>query len=110
MNLNRDGLSAISVFADRVGARLLVVTFGLLVLLSVALVGAVGIRLFTDLAIPGWATVAVGVLAILLMQVLTLVVMIVFVVLGARENAKFLPVRDFAPFVMDVVKVWSRDE
>ena len=50
------GLSAISVFGDRVGVRgiLLSALFFLFTIFS--LLGVVSLRLFTDLAIPGWAS------------------------------------------------------
>src|SRR6266852_3108226 len=56
------GLGAISVFSDIVGARLLALTaFGMV--MAVLLIGvAAGVRWFTDLAIPGWATYVTGIL------------------------------------------------
>src|SRR5262249_32599838 len=50
------GLSAMSVYGDVIGARLLVATFVLIFITMVALACVVSIRLFTNLAIPGWAT------------------------------------------------------
>ena len=50
------GLSAISVHGEIVGARLLVATFFLMLLVVFGLVSVMVIRLVTDLAIPGWAS------------------------------------------------------
>lgn len=61
------GLSAISVFGDIVGVRLLItaVAGSTLTLLGILVVASV--RVFTKLAIPGWATYASGILAIICM-------------------------------------------
>jgi polyisoprenyl-phosphate glycosyltransferase len=96
------GLSAISVFADTVGVRLML-GIGAFMLLSLALVGlVVGVRLGTTLAIPGWATSAIGLLLIIVLQMLTLVVGLTFSVLFNRNSLTFLPVRDYQYFVGEV--------
>jgi hypothetical protein len=97
------GLSALSVHAELIGVRMLVLTF-LLTMVVCALLGTViGLRLWTSLAIPGWATNAAGLLVIALLQMLAFAAMFVFLVLHARSHPTFLPVRDYAFFVGDVV-------
>ena len=62
------GLSAISVYGELVSVRLLV---AIGVLVGACLVGLgviVGLRFLTDLAVPGWATTAIGLLTIVLLQ------------------------------------------
>ena len=86
------GLSAISVFGDSVGVRLagFAVALGAISLLGIAT--TVGIRLFTNLAIPGWATVSIGVFTIVLLQAIMLSTVFVFkVILNARQNATIIP-------------------
>jgi hypothetical protein len=100
------GLCAISVFTERVAVRLLVALAALFVVASMALLATSGIRLLTDVAIPGWATSAAGILIIVLLQLLTLMFVFVFLVLGGRESAQFLPLRDYVFFVMHTVPVW----
>lgn len=93
------GLSAMSVFAETVGVRLML-GLGVLMSLSLALVLLVaGVRLGTTLAIPGWATTAAGLLLILALQMFTLVVGLTFSVLFNRNNLTFLPVRDYRYFI-----------
>ena len=102
INLVIHGLSAISVFAETVGVRLML-GIGVLMLLSLGLVGlVVVVRLSTALAIPGWATSAVGLLLILVLQMLTLVAGLTFSVLFNRNNLTFLPARDYRYFVGEV--------
>ena len=104
------GLSALAVFSDRVGTRVLL---GSLLLIALTLVGipiVVGIRLGTDMAIPGWATYAVGVLVIVLGQLITLATTICFIVLSQRSQLSFLPVNNYAFFLQCIECIWKRDE
>lgn len=93
------GLSAISVFGDTVGVRILMVLGVLMLLLTSGLVAVVYVRLFTSAAIPGWATTAAGILALLLMNLFSLAMMFVLFVTQSRSNAQFLPIRDWRYFV-----------
>ena len=93
------GLASMSVFSALVGTRVLVtlaVSLGLaLVLLALVL----AVRVFTTLAIPGWATFTVGILLLLITQLLSLSAVFVFGVLGARGGAHAIPLRDYRFFV-----------
>ena len=93
------GLTAISVFGEALGTRMLIVSSGMALLSLGGIVAVVGIRLFTDLAVPGWATYAVGMLVLLLMQAMMMSAMFIFAVLGSRQASTFLPVRDYRFFV-----------
>ncbi|HEX5431150.1 MAG TPA: glycosyltransferase [Bryobacteraceae bacterium] len=106
------GLSAISVFSDVVGARLLALTAfaGLAVSLLIGLTA--GIRLFTDLAIPGWATYVSGILLIILAQALIVSVALAFLIMNGRASQSFIPMRDaplFAGRVEIVVPAFARE-
>ena len=104
------GLSALAVFSDRLGTRVLLGTLltGLLTLIGICVV--VVIRLATDLAIPGWATYTVGVLVIVLGQLVAIASMFCFIVLSQRSQFGFLPIRDYALFVDQSDHIWRRDE
>lgn len=99
VSLIAHGMSAIAVFGDLVGVRLLCVVSALTTLVVAGLFVVVGIRLFTSLAIPGWATNAVGLLAAILLNLLLLSVVFVLFVLQARSMAGFLPARDWKDYV-----------
>lgn len=93
------GLSAISVYSEIVGVRVLTAT-GLLIALTLAgIVGVVGIRLFTNSAIAGWATTAAGLLLVVLMQAVMISLVFIFSMLNNRQAATFLPIRDYSYFV-----------
>jgi len=96
------GLAAISVFIDVLGARLLVLLAGIGVSTFLGISAIVAIRLFSRLAIPGWATTAAGLLSVVLLQTITLMLMFVFVILATRSAATFMPTRDCPQYIREV--------
>jgi glycosyltransferase involved in cell wall biosynthesis len=103
------GLSAISVFGDIVGVRLMIYSLSgsLVAGLGIALV--VIIRLFTRWAIPGWATSAAGILAIIAIQLIAIATSFTFFVLSARTNLSFIPLRDYSWFVEEATDIYLHD-
>ncbi len=100
------GLSAISVDSEIVGVRLLLASLLLILILLGGMGVIVAIRLFTNLAIPGWATTAMGVLSILLVQAVLLATVFSFVTLSGRQGSPFLPRRDYVYYVGRVYPLW----
>lgn len=110
VSLVAHGLSAMSVFADRIGVRLLATTGVLMIVLFVALLVAVFVRLFTDLAIPEWTTVVLGFLTVLLVQTAILSMVFMFMIQMGRAGSSFIPARDYELFVDSVKRVWEKRE
>jgi glycosyltransferase involved in cell wall biosynthesis len=104
------GLSAISVFGEVVGTRTLIVASGLSALLIGVLSLVVAIRLFTDLAVPGWATYTSGLLLVLFVLILATTSNFLLFLLGNRNMASFLPLRDCSLYVHDIKRVYPADE
>jgi glycosyltransferase involved in cell wall biosynthesis len=102
------GLSALFANQEVVGTRLLVinvvVTLGLFILMGTV----VGVRFFTSVAIPGWATTASGLLLILVGQSLIASFMLVFSIMMNRSQLGFLPIRDYSYFVRREMTLYSR--
>ena len=95
------GLSALSVYTDKIFVRVLL-TAGLVAgLAGLAIIGVAAIRLSTDLAVPGWATTAVGDLLIILLQVLVIVIAASLTVLAGRSNRPIVPIVDCPCFVAE---------
>ncbi len=103
------GLSAISVFGDVVGVRLLIGSLVGSLLATGGILIVVMVRLFTNQAIPGWATSATGILAIILVQFITIASIFTFFMLSNRTNLGFVPIRDYNLFVADVLDIYRRD-
>jgi hypothetical protein len=109
VSLVTHGLSAISVFREVVGTRLLIAATAVAFIACLLLSVVVGIRVATPLAIPGWATTAAGILVILLFQLLTFSFALVFGVLGDRSNLGFLPMRDYKCYIDSFSTLNGRD-
>jgi len=103
------GLSAISVFGDIVGTRLLIGSLAGSLLACLGIVVACAIRLFTSRAIPGWATYATGALAIIALQLVTAATCFAFFALSNRTNLGFVPLRDYSLFVEEVVEIYPHE-
>lgn len=102
------GLSAISVYGDIAGVRLLVSSFFLITLSVIAILIVVAIRLTTNMAIPGWASYITIILFIGLLQAMMLSLVFIFVILNSRNNYSFLPQRDYHYFILDVQTIFTK--
>jgi glycosyltransferase involved in cell wall biosynthesis len=99
VSLVTHGLSAISVYSDVVGVRLLVASFVMVLLTLLGILSAMVVRLATDWAVPGWASYVVGILFILMVQAIMAAFVFSFVILGSRHGSSFLPRRDYSFFI-----------
>lgn len=99
--LVQHGLGAIAVDLDRVLARVLLLLSLVIAVLGVALAGIVAVRIFTDLAIPGWATTAFGLVAILFLQSVVFAFLLLFVSLRTRGLQSVVPARDWRDYLLD---------
>lgn len=93
------GLSAISVYADTVLVR---ITIGMLAISGLTIVGlaaVAAVRLFSEMAIPGWASTVFGSLSIVLLQSLLFAVISAFLLLSARSTKPVIPMIDAPNFI-----------
>ena len=102
------GISAIAVFAELVGVRVILSTLVLVGVAFALLFVVLGIRLFTVLAIPGWATNAVGFILVILLQMLTVAVSLTLGIFFTRNSLNFLPARDYPYFIGDLRTLYER--
>jgi len=102
------GLTAISMYGDIVGVRLLISTLLLMAASVLGISVAVFVRLTTTLAIPGWATYVTASLLVIALQALVLSVFFIFIILNSRSSTSFLPVRDYTPFVFRLRAIYPR--
>ncbi len=99
VSLVRHGVSAIAVHAEVLSVRMLIASCIATLLGLAVLAGLIWIRLFTTLATPGWTTTASGVIAVLLLQVLSLAFTFSMQSVSIHGNTGFLPVRDCPVFL-----------
>lgn len=108
VSLVTHGLSAISVYGEIVGTRLLVMAC-MSILLALGAVGAaMSVAFLSEKVVPWWLVFSLGALAVLALQSGTLAATFSFLTLGSRHHATFLPVRDCGNFVHRVKEVGRR--
>lgn len=105
VSLTVHGLSAMSVFSDRIAVRVLVGT----VALTVLLVSGLGIAFCAHAAIPFWGVFAGGLFVLLLCQTLCLTLVFAFTTLQGRAGMTLLPARDYAFFVDRIRTVYGNE-
>jgi hypothetical protein len=93
------GVSAIAVFADRVGVRVLIASivayFGILLIVA----GTLGSWLLTGHAPPLWLPIVVGVVILVVVQAAVAASLFVLHVLSTRAGSTFIPARDYRFFI-----------
>ncbi|MGO9255922.1 MAG: glycosyltransferase [Bryobacteraceae bacterium] len=109
VSLTAHGMSAISVFGDVVGVRLLIASMAGSLMAALGILAVIAIRIFTDRAIPGWATYSIGTLAIILLQLITMATSFTFTMLSGRMNFSFVPLRDYELFVAESREIYRND-
>jgi len=108
MNFNSlilHGLSSVSVHIDVVAVRLITITLTALFISFIAILIVISVRLFTDLAIPGWATTTVIGFTIIFIQSFLLILFLAFTVLTNRTQKKFIPALDYEDYILEVQKI-----
>lgn len=103
------GVSAMSVFGDRVGVRLLLgaTSMGLVILFCI---GSFTLwRFYLDTPASWEVFLAVLVVIVLGLNLLLATLLFTFSILGSRDNAGFLPARDYVWFVGECRELWKRD-
>lgn len=93
------GLSALSVFGEIVGVRLMVAATALFVLVAGGAAAVLGWSLGTRQPIPAWVANTGGLAAVLLMQLVVVSFLAALSILSARNAQNFLPVRDWRFFI-----------
>ena len=100
------GLSAVSVMIDATAVRL---TLFCVAMIAAALFGisvVVFLRLFTETAVPGWASYLVSSFFIIILQAFLISLLLVFVVLSYRTQPQFIPAKEFNDFIERLEKVY----
>ena len=96
------GLSALSVFGEIVGVRLLVASTALFGVVACGVAGALLWSMSTATPIPAWAAVGGALAVVLLTQLVMVSFLAALSILSARNAQNFLPLRDWKFFVRKV--------
>jgi glycosyltransferase involved in cell wall biosynthesis len=109
VTLAAHGMSAISVYGDVVGVRVLVASLVGSLMAAAGIVVIILLRIFANRGVPGWASLFIGALAIIFIQFLSLALSFTFTFLSNRINLSFVPLRDYALFVAGVRDIWPNE-
>jgi hypothetical protein len=100
------GLSAMSVFAEVIGVRMLVFTTTLILLLVLGSAAVIVVNVFTGIHMPGWTVLALTGFAILITQAAMLSIVFIFTTQMSRARSSFIPAREYKAFVHSVRRLW----
>ena len=92
------GLGAIAVFIEVIASRLLIFSLLMIGISIAAILALVGIRTFTDLAIPGWTSTVVSAMLIVLLQGFLLSLFTIFLYLSSQSQRKFIPAQHYKDY------------
>ncbi|MGD0519846.1 MAG: glycosyltransferase [Terracidiphilus sp.] len=109
VSLVAHGMSAIAVYGDVVGVRLLIASMAGSLMAVLGILAVIVIRLFTGNAIPGWVIYTVGTLLIILVQLITIAASFTLTMLSNRVMLNFVPLRDYELFVLENLEVYRVD-
>ncbi|MEO8416362.1 MAG: glycosyltransferase [Ginsengibacter sp.] len=99
------GLSAISVYADYMAIRLILLSLFLIMATLFGISIVAFIRIFTKLAIPGWATSTVLGLSILLLLSLILGLFLIFNLLSLKTYKSIVPAKDYQDYILSTSSI-----
>jgi glycosyltransferase involved in cell wall biosynthesis len=92
------GLGAIAVFIDIIASRLLVFSLVLIGFSLLVILALIGIKTFTDLAIPGWTSTVISAMLIILLQSFLLSLFTIFLFLSSQSQRKFIPAQHYKDY------------
>ena len=102
------GLGAISVHSEAVFVRILFASLALLLVSSGLGAGALYMKLFTDLAIPNWATTVLGFALVISIQALMMPILMAFLLLNNRSAIQPLPASVALTMIRERRSLWPQ--
>ena len=92
------GLGAIAVFIEIIASRLLIFSLLLIGISLIVILGLLGIKTFTDRAIPGWTSTVISAMLIILLQSFLLSLFTIFLYLSSQSQRKFIPAKHYKDY------------
>ena len=95
------GLSVISAYSEILFVRILIFSFLVAGLIVVAIIIILGIKFYTDLAIPGWTSNVILALSIMFFQIIVIALGALVLLLHGRSNVANGPMIDSEIYVRE---------
>lgn len=102
------GLSAVSVYIDIALLRTLLLSIFFSAVTVAGIVIVTIIRLFTDMAIPGWASNVVGSLTVILFLSFMISIFVLFVNLSNRSQLTIIPARHISDYINKIETIYPK--
>jgi hypothetical protein len=102
------GLSALACYGEIIGVRLILLCGLLFAFGLIDLAALIGIKVFTGFAVPGWTSLFLGLVLVVILQVATLVANFTMQIISLRSAQPFLPARDYNWFVAGLTTLWPK--
>lgn len=109
LSLVRHALHSFSLYSDTIGIRIAVASLVLAALSCVMILVIFSIRLFTALAIPGWASYLVVSFIIIFLQSFSIFLLVSFMVVNTRTPSGFIPLRDYRYYILEEKKIFPHE-
>ena len=106
--LTAHAFSGLALYSDIIAIRLIFFFMFIGVLLAILAGVVLGIRLFTDIPLVGWTSIVLGLMAILVVQVVTSLVLLLFQISMMRTQTPHIPRREFRTFIASVSALFKR--
>jgi polyisoprenyl-phosphate glycosyltransferase len=100
------GLSAMSVYSDRIAVRLIGASSLAMLCSLILIILVVSIRIFTNLAMPGWASQIVAMLSLASLVSVGFGALLAFITLQSRQGISFIPIIDGSKYI-EKVEIWK---
>jgi glycosyltransferase involved in cell wall biosynthesis len=105
LHLVLHGLSSVSVYADIMALRLMMLSGVLASLSMVGVFSVIVIKYFTNYAIPGWATYSLLALLVVLLLSLFFCFTLLFNLLAIKSQRSIIPVIDSKDYITNYIKI-----
>jgi len=103
-NLILHGLSSIAVYFDQLSIRILKLSLYGIGLCFLSVMYILGEKLFTDLAIPGWASSLILIISGIILQLFSVTLVVLLLQLSSRKNIVAPNSRIYVEFIESIEK------
>ena len=110
VELLRHALSGLTVHAEIIGSRALIASSGIGLIVLAIVVFVLSLKLFTSVTIVGWASQIITMLLILVVQLLTSSIIMLFMVMTMRNQYPMIPMLEYEKFVCSSAVLFEKSE
>ena len=99
------GFGAIAVFLETIIIRIAIVSFLLILVSLISIIAILIIKTTTELAIPGWASIAGTSMFIILLISFIISLIAIFIYLSTQSQKKFIPALHYQDYILQIKNI-----